>query len=92
MRIYKAKNGKTFRLAGLELTERGDILTIFWIETSTYEERFFGEVESYLLPFDYTQPVSIFGIVKEKKKRVTKVVTEKKVVVKKPKPANLELL
>lgn len=56
MRTYLAKNGKQFRLAGLESTERGDYLTIFWIESGKYAEFLFKEVEPYLLPFVKQEP------------------------------------
>ncbi len=72
MRTYKAKNGKEFRLAGLELTDRGDILTIFWIATGKYEEKFFGEVEPYLLVGEFApivpevvEPIVVVEVVKK---------------------------
>lgn len=76
MRIYKANNGNEFRLAGLELTERGDILTIFWIKTKKYEERFFSEVEPYLLVGDFApkidEPVIVAEITAPKPKQKRK--------------------
>lgn len=52
MKTYKAKNGRPFRLSGLEIRHEVDFLKILWLDTNEFEEFVFQQVEPILL-IDY---------------------------------------
>ncbi len=76
MRIYKSKDGREFRLSGINSEGSQPVCTVFWIKTQQYEDFPWWKVERQLPPFEIPKTV-----VAEKKAKVKK---EPKEVVFKP--------
>lgn len=51
MKIFKAKNGKEFRLSGMSVETGQTIVTICWIETGKFQNFAWSLIEPYC-PFE----------------------------------------